>query len=449
MTKVKGKLISVLIGIALLIVLAPLPANAGPYIGGYLKSDAVTSHRVLAKIDFLGTNAGKIPEGKWLGGVASVAGANGLAPSGWVYQSLVTLRHNNDVIWTPQAWEGNVLKWYHQEDGGEGDYVAFYERMDINNGAVLYLLYAYETSSDVINNTPTVIHSWYNLTDDANSLVGSQLHGGEWFKHFQFGVESNYAITNTAWEELNSDSCYYDGSNWRYVEGRVCWYPSSLITWIGEQNYCIGTANYWGVNKESSWADTVRWKYTGETITDDSLLWSQSGTKFPCPGAPYSTSAALSGKVSFLGRDTPPNEKWVEPFTLRFFQPGTKNEMPWSPVAVTTNQAGYFWIQTIPVGVYDIAIKNWTCLSELEKETEVYYTYTGTCYLDFGTTREGDANNDDWVTGADRNLLYAAWGSHEGDPNWNPHCDFNRDGWVTGADRNLMYTNWGQHGDLV
>jgi len=62
MTKVKGKLISVLIGIALLIVLAPLPANAGPYIGGYLKSDAVTSHRVLAKIDFLGTNAGKIPE---------------------------------------------------------------------------------------------------------------------------------------------------------------------------------------------------------------------------------------------------------------------------------------------------------------------------------------------------------------------------------------------------
>jgi len=101
MTRIEKKFIFVLIGIALPIVLAPLPANAGPYIGGYLKSDAVTSHRVLAKVDFQGTNAGEIPEGKWLGGVASVAGANGLAPSGWVYQILVTLRHNNDVKWTP------------------------------------------------------------------------------------------------------------------------------------------------------------------------------------------------------------------------------------------------------------------------------------------------------------------------------------------------------------
>ena len=153
----------------------------------------------------------------------------------------------------------------------------------------------------------------------------------------------------------------------------------------------------------------------------------------------------LIGNVSFPSRGNPPNSRWIESLDVRFFQSG--NEMSWSPVSATTSSYGYFTVLGVPSGTYDIGIKNWTCLSELE--TGVVLPGGGGAYVDFGATREGDANNDDWVTAADRSLLYAAWGSHEGDPNWNPHCDFDRDGWITGTDRSLMYANWGQHGDLA
>jgi len=73
-------------------------------------------------------------------------------------------------------------------------------------------------------------------------------------------------------------------------------------------------------------------------------------------------------------------------------------------------------------------------------------TAGNTTGVDFGTMREGDCNGDNWVTGADRNLLYTGWGSTVGDANWNPDCDLNADDWLTGADRNLMYTYWGQSG---
>jgi len=157
---------------------------------------------------------------------------------------------------------------------------------------------------------------------------------------------------------------------------------------------------------------------------------------------PY--SGDLEGIVSFPGRDKS-YDRWVEELEVRFWEYGS--EKSWSPVPAITDRNGYFDVFGIPPGTYNVAIKNWTCLSELE--TGVVLPDGEVTEVDFGTTREGDANDDDWVTGSDRSLLYAAWGSHEGDPNWNPHCDFNRDGWITGADRNLMYTYWNQHGDLV
>jgi len=41
-----------------------------PYMGGYLKSNVVTSNRVLLAVNYQETNASQIPDGKWLGGVA-------------------------------------------------------------------------------------------------------------------------------------------------------------------------------------------------------------------------------------------------------------------------------------------------------------------------------------------------------------------------------------------
>jgi hypothetical protein len=84
-------------------------------------------------------------------------------------------------------------------------------------------------------------------------------------------------------------------------------------------------------------------------------------------------------------------------------------------------------------------------LSELE--TNVVLTLGATTVADFtSVTREGDANNDDWVTGADRSILYTGWGSSKGSPSYGWEADFNRDNWLTGADRSMMYTYWGQSG---
>jgi len=155
--------------------------------------------------------------------------------------------------------------------------------------------------------------------------------------------------------------------------------------------------------------------------------------------------ATLEGHVSFTGRGTSPEDKWIEDFVVRFFQGGS--EMAWSPINATTNDTGVFNITGLAPGTYDIGIKNWTCLSEVV--TGVTLTVGNTTVVDFGTTREGDSNNDDWIVLSDRTILYTGWGSQSPNPGYNAHADFNRDGWLTLADRTIMYTYWAQHGDLV
>jgi hypothetical protein len=157
-------------------------------------------------------------------------------------------------------------------------------------------------------------------------------------------------------------------------------------------------------------------------------------------------NATLEGHVSFNGRGTAPEDKWIEDFVVKGFESGNLTHVLWTTNA-TTNNTGVFTITGVTPGTYDIGIKNWTCLSEVNASVTLIAGETRV--VDFGTTREGDSNNDDWITGADRSILYTGWGSQAPNPGYNAHADFNRDGWLTGADRSFMYTYWGQHGDLV
>jgi hypothetical protein len=157
-------------------------------------------------------------------------------------------------------------------------------------------------------------------------------------------------------------------------------------------------------------------------------------------------TGTLKGQVNFIGRETSPDDKWIEPFVVRFFD-DEGGEMLWSPINATTDDTGLFTISGIPAAPYDIGIKNSTCVSELVTNVTIN---VGACTeVDFGEIREGDANNDDYITISDRTLLYTAWGTGEGDPGWNANCDFNRDGYLTISDRTLLYDNWGQSGDLA
>jgi len=157
------------------------------------------------------------------------------------------------------------------------------------------------------------------------------------------------------------------------------------------------------------------------------------------------TSATLEGHVSFPGRGIPPDSKWIENFTVRFFQGG--NETVWSPKNATTNSAGVFNITGLDPGTYNISIKNWTCLSEVN--TSVTLGAGNTTVVDFGMTREGDADNNDHINILDASSLVGAFGSSQGGPGWNAHCDFNRDGNVNILDASALASNFGEDGDLT
>jgi len=54
----------------------------------------------------------------------------------------------------------------------------------------------------------------------------------------------------------------------------------------------------------------------------------------------------------------------------------------------------------------------------------------------------GDVNGDNTVNLADWIAFDAAYGSHPGDPNWNPQADINGDGVVDNADGVLIAQNY-------
>ncbi len=151
--------------------------------------------------------------------------------------------------------------------------------------------------------------------------------------------------------------------------------------------------------------------------------------------------SSLEGHVTFAGRGAAPNAKWIETLVVKGFSPGTTNLL-WINNA-TTNDTGVFTVTGLTPGTYDISIKNWTCLDE----KVLGVVLNSTAVVDFGTPREGDSNNDDYITGADRSILYTDWGKTAPPGTW--HADFNRDGYLTGADRSIMYTYWGQKGDSI
>jgi len=153
-------------------------------------------------------------------------------------------------------------------------------------------------------------------------------------------------------------------------------------------------------------------------------------------------TGTLQGKVNFTGRGDAPNNRWIEPFVVKLFQPGDLSQPVWTGVA-TTNDTGVFTIPEVVVGIYDIGIKNCTCLSEVE--TNVTVNSGAPTVVDFGTTREGDSDGNDAITIMDFSMLAACFGTS---PAGNPNCDFDRNDAITILDFSLLAGNFGESGDL-
>jgi hypothetical protein len=148
------------------------------------------------------------------------------------------------------------------------------------------------------------------------------------------------------------------------------------------------------------------------------------------------TPVVVVGEIDLQGRPPKGDESWVTDLTVTFLQGGVVV----STQNVTTDNQGRFTV-AITTGTYDIRVKSARTLSNLVTGQVIV---PGTNLVHFGTLREGDANNDNVITGADYSYLYTYFGV-----TWAPgldYCDFNRDGVVSGLDYALLWMNFGQIG---
>ena len=149
----------------------------------------------------------------------------------------------------------------------------------------------------------------------------------------------------------------------------------------------------------------------------------------------------VNGSVTLQGRPSPPEPTWSVPLSVTLTIPG--ESQPAYSLSVMTDENGTFTLTDIEPGTYQIALKKSTTLQNIQLETLV----AGHNSIHFGELREGDANNDNFVTILDFSVLAPAFGTCDDQPNFDPHADFNGDNCVTILDFSLLANNFGQGGD--
>jgi len=156
--------------------------------------------------------------------------------------------------------------------------------------------------------------------------------------------------------------------------------------------------------------------------------------------------ATLNGTVDLTRKKAKGDSTWITPLVVRFFYTD-KTEVSWSPLNATTDAYGNFTISDITPGVYDVGIKNFTALSELELNRT--FTAGNTTNITFTKLREGDSSDgNDRIKLPDFNLILNAYGATPGQPKWNANCDLDRGGKVDLVDFNLVLTNYNKDGDI-
>jgi hypothetical protein len=152
--------------------------------------------------------------------------------------------------------------------------------------------------------------------------------------------------------------------------------------------------------------------------------------------------ATVEGQVHLQGRPAPPDSSWETPLTVKFFETGTDTLL--ITENMTTDDEGKFTVADVASDTYDIGVKCPRSLSQLV--TGVVLPAGATTPVDFGTLREGDANDDDVINGLDYAVLWSFFGQTSAEAL--DKCDFNRDGAVTGLDYSLLWNNFGQIGEM-
>jgi hypothetical protein len=277
-------------------------------------------------------------------------------------------------------------------------------------------------------------YSFVNWTGDVGTIADVNSTTTNITMNGNYSITANFAAVAPTQYNLTINSTA-GGSVTTPGEGTFTRNASQVVSLVAAADTNYSFVNWTG---DVSTIDNVNSATTNITMSGNYSITANF--------AAAAINATLEGHVNFSGRGTPPNSTWAEPFNVTLFEAGNLSHVLWTGNA-TTNNTGVFTISGLTAGTYDIGIKNWTCLSELN--TSVTLTAGNTTVVDFGTTREGDANNDDYVNILDASSLVPCYGSSTGGPSWNEHCDFNRDGHINILDASALASNYGEHGDLV
>jgi hypothetical protein len=153
-------------------------------------------------------------------------------------------------------------------------------------------------------------------------------------------------------------------------------------------------------------------------------------------------TVSLSGSVTLQGRPAPPEPRWQVPLTVDLYVSGQPS--PLYQFNPTTDDGGNFTISGFAPGTYALAVKNSHTLGNVKTVNLA----TGANPIDFGTLREGDVNNDNYVTILDLSILAGSYNQASGNPGYDQRADLNEDGLVNILDLSLLAGNYNQAGQF-
>lgn len=154
----------------------------------------------------------------------------------------------------------------------------------------------------------------------------------------------------------------------------------------------------------------------------------------------------VHGTVHLQGRPAPPAPSWSVPLAVTL-ECGVSTLPGVYTYDVTTDQFGTFTFTHVVsyTSTCDFRVKNPHTLRNVKYNVTIN---AGDNYVDLGTLREGDANNDNRVSLVDFSILATAYDTGPGHPNFDPRADFNENDWIEIADFSLLATNYDTHGDI-
>ena len=234
--------------------------------------------------------------------------------------------------------------------------------------------------------------------------------------------------------------------------------PAALATLYGATGLTVDT----GGNLYIAQSDSARVRVVGQgggapppptpTYTPTSLpsatptrTPTNTRTPTPIPSATWtstataSMNAALLGSVILQGRPAPPDPRCSVPLQVSLTPQGGGSAVP---CTTTTDQSGTFTCSGFLPGAYTACVKHSHTLQNCQSVTLV----DGLNIVNFGTLREGDANNDDCVLLVDFSILGSTFGKCTGNAGFDGRADFDGSGCVVLLDFSLLTTNFSQCG---